>query len=233
MKAFYNNEKIKNFYLDRIKEHREADHLIQGTGWEDGKGCAIGCLFEDYDHSRMKDEWDVPEWFAHLTDKIFEGLSNEKAQLWPEKVVEAIPVGADVNECRNEILVWILEYVLQVFDHEKFPSVYKSVTDVLRLLKTRNKNMALWYDVQRAATDAPAYAPVTAPAIGASYVINVVSFAAAAAADVAAAAVASAANATDAAIYFSATTDYVTTNVAKEKFWTGLSEKVIELVSKL
>ncbi len=32
-----------------IRAHREADQLIKGTYWEDGKGCAIGCRYQSND----------------------------------------------------------------------------------------------------------------------------------------------------------------------------------------
>lgn len=35
-----------------IPSQDEADNIIRGTGWEDGKGCAIGCTLEKYDHAR-------------------------------------------------------------------------------------------------------------------------------------------------------------------------------------
>jgi hypothetical protein len=41
MKAFFNDEKIKQKYLKRVEQHRLADELIQGVTWEDGKGCRV------------------------------------------------------------------------------------------------------------------------------------------------------------------------------------------------
>lgn len=39
MKAFHNKQKIKDLYLKRLKDHYDADEIIKGTYWENGKGC--------------------------------------------------------------------------------------------------------------------------------------------------------------------------------------------------
>jgi hypothetical protein len=106
--AFHNDPAIKAKYLARVRQHREADHLIKGTGWEYGKGCAIGCTLEAYDHSRYPIELGIPEIIARLEDRIFEGLPNEKAMAWPERVLEAIRPGADLNGIWPKFAVWLM-----------------------------------------------------------------------------------------------------------------------------
>lgn len=108
MQAFFNKPELKQKYLDRVIAHREADNLVQGTGWSNGKGCAIGCTFEDYNHSKMRTEWDVPEALAYLEDRIFEGLPNDKAQVWPERFIKAIRVGSDHSKTHLKFLAWLL-----------------------------------------------------------------------------------------------------------------------------
>ena len=39
--SFHNDPKIKEKYLERVKAHQEADQIIKGLYWEDGKGCAM------------------------------------------------------------------------------------------------------------------------------------------------------------------------------------------------
>ena len=43
MLSFHGDESIKEKYLSRVKHHREMDNIIQGTGWQNGKGCSVGC----------------------------------------------------------------------------------------------------------------------------------------------------------------------------------------------
>jgi len=103
MDAFHNDPEIKQKYLARVRAHREADRLIQGTGWEQGRGCAVGCTLEAYDHARYPVELGLPTWLAYLEDRIFEGLPADQAMAWPARFLEAIPVGADVEPVRHRL----------------------------------------------------------------------------------------------------------------------------------
>ena len=78
--AYHNDEAIKEKYLNRLRAHREADELVQGVGWEhNGKtrGCAVGCTFDAYEHSRGPVEIGVPETLIYFQDAIFEGLPRD------------------------------------------------------------------------------------------------------------------------------------------------------------
>ena len=81
--AFFGDPAIKAKYMARLEAHAAADNIIQGTGWEDGKGCAIGCTFEDYDHTKYVTELNLPEALGCLEDRIFEGLANAEAKPMP------------------------------------------------------------------------------------------------------------------------------------------------------
>ena len=106
--AFFGDVSIKARYLARVKVHVAADAIIQGAGWEGGKGCAIGCTFEDYDHSKYESELNVPTAVARLEDVIFEGLPNSEAQKLPVGWLEAIPVGSDQSLTHWKFLHWLL-----------------------------------------------------------------------------------------------------------------------------
>lgn len=90
LRAFHNDQRIKDKFLARLKSHRAADELVKGIGWENGKGCAVGCTLDAYDHSLYPTELGLPEWLAGLEDAIFEGLPNAKAMAWPEQFLKAI-----------------------------------------------------------------------------------------------------------------------------------------------
>ena len=52
MLAFHGKPELKQFYVERAIKHREADEIVQGYGyWENGKGCAVGCLIKGIDCS--------------------------------------------------------------------------------------------------------------------------------------------------------------------------------------
>ena len=98
MKTFHGKQSVKDKYISRVKAHAKADRIIQGKGWENGKGCAVGCTLEDYKHSQYPIELGVPEWLAHLEDVIFEGLDKKEALYFPLEFLEAIPVGVNETE---------------------------------------------------------------------------------------------------------------------------------------
>lgn len=101
MKAFHADPAIKAKYLARVRAHREADNMVQGTGWSSGKGCAVGCTLEAYGHSRYPIELGLPVWLAHLEDVIFEGLPEKDAMAWPERFLSVIRVGVTADELEN------------------------------------------------------------------------------------------------------------------------------------
>lgn len=98
MKTFHNDPKIKEKYLKRLKQHAEADNIIQGIGWENGKGCAVGCTLENYGHGQYEIELGIPEWLAHLEDRVFEGLDAEQAKRFPVDFLESVPIGIEESE---------------------------------------------------------------------------------------------------------------------------------------
>lgn len=108
MQAFHGDQAVKDKYLERIRQHRAADEIIQGTGWDGRKGCAVGCTFERYDHNRGPIEIGVPAELMHLEDAIFEGLPVELAKDWPEQFLASIPVGADLSMVWPRLSLWIL-----------------------------------------------------------------------------------------------------------------------------
>lgn len=108
MLTFNNDPKVKDFYIDRLKAHQQADEIIQGTGWEKGKGCAVGCTLNKYDHKAYETELGIPRILAKLEDKIFEGMSNEQAKLFPLQFLTAVPVGVDLKDVYKKFFIWLL-----------------------------------------------------------------------------------------------------------------------------
>jgi hypothetical protein len=108
MKAFHDDSEIKAKYLARVRSHRAADELIHGKGWDGHRGCAIGCTLDGYDHSRYPIELGIPEQLAHLEDWLFERLPVDDSMAWPERVLTAIRVGADLSRVWPEFAIWML-----------------------------------------------------------------------------------------------------------------------------
>src|SRR5579859_6837818 len=99
MQAFYNDPALKAQYLERVRWHRANDELVQGVYWEkrDGRyvGCAVGCLAEtnDHPHEALAQQIGVPAPLLYVVDRLFEGMSAERAQAWPEAFIAAIEPG--------------------------------------------------------------------------------------------------------------------------------------------
>lgn len=106
MLAFKNKQSIKDKYIARVKAHYEADEIIKGIYWENGKGCAVGCTIEGSDHSKYEKELGIPEILARLEDGLFEEMSNEEAKSFPLRFLEAIPVGADLSLVFAKLVIW-------------------------------------------------------------------------------------------------------------------------------
>ncbi len=112
--AFKNTPTTQEQALAEAKAHREADQFIQGTWWEDGKGCSLGCQF----HSRKKAtesyfeaahrETGMPLDVCYMQERIFEGLPNNKAVFWNERVYSAIKPGADLSMVIPKLMLWML-----------------------------------------------------------------------------------------------------------------------------
>jgi hypothetical protein len=110
MLAYHGDPAIKEKYIARVRAHRLADHLIQGTGWSHTvqRGCAVGCTLESYDHARYPIELGIPTHVAYLEDALFELLPQELAMTWPERFLSAIRPGTDLSRVWSEWAIWAL-----------------------------------------------------------------------------------------------------------------------------
>ena len=117
MKAYFGKKTIKQKYLTRMITHRKADQLIHGTYWENNKGCAIGCITHSSCHSKFETELGLPIWLAHLVDWLFENMPNGKAMTFPERVLEAIPVGAPLELTYSKFCIFLLKEICKNTDH--------------------------------------------------------------------------------------------------------------------
>jgi hypothetical protein len=109
LRAFHDCAELKDHYLARVRAHAAADRLVQGTGWGNGKGCAIGCTLENYDHSQYPVELGIPLILAHLEDRMFELLPLVEAMTWPERFLDAVRPGADLTMVAWRFLAWLVE----------------------------------------------------------------------------------------------------------------------------
>jgi hypothetical protein len=131
MPAFHNDAAIKNTYVARIQSHADADELIHGEYWENGKGCAIGCLIHGSDHAKLADVLGVPLAICRLVDRLFEGLPNDKSKRFAVEWLSVIPVGVDLSRVQWKFLHWLLTEELAGREHPLVRDVVRQCADVL------------------------------------------------------------------------------------------------------
>ena len=237
MLAFYNDQAIKDKYLSRVRLHRAADEIVKGQYWEGGKGCAVGCTVHSSDHLAYETELGIPRIIARLEDRIFENLPNELAMTWPERFLDAIPVGKDLSRVWPKFAIFLLTDPTQCNSrHEQCGIVaghYQTTldggtVDWFAAAAAADAYAASAYAAAAAAdAAADAAAASAAYAAAAAYAYAAYAYAASAAAAAAAADAAAAAAAADAA---AAAYAY---RSAKEKAYIAQSEKLLELLAEV
>ena len=98
MLAFHKNPELKEQLLNQLQAHYDADEIIKGKYWENGKGCAVGCALHSADHSLGEELYGIPTVLWKLEDRIFEALPNQDAKEFPIQFIKAIPEGADLSK---------------------------------------------------------------------------------------------------------------------------------------
>ncbi len=168
MISFHNDKKIKAKYVARVIAHQKADHLIRGTGWDNGKGCAVGCTLEEYSHKKYESELGIPEWLARVEDTLFEGMSEKKSRTWPEKFLKACPVGVDLDKVKGKFMIVVVNRALKAVDQNRFPEVAAAMKAVVALYKAGSTDRAAFqaarqrcWDARRASAAASAAAATT------------------------------------------------------------------------
>jgi len=158
MKTF--NKPTQRKYIDRAIKHRKADEIVQGIYWEDGKGCAVGCLAHANEsaHEALEEQTGIPEWLIRLADTIFEGLEVGEYQKWPERFVTAMPKNKTHEymelKVKAPFLVYVWESTLKNFDHKKYPDVKKAVDWSIVLWKRDDIGSDDWNAAENAAWNA-------------------------------------------------------------------------------
>jgi hypothetical protein len=135
--AFHGSQAVKDKYVARVQRHAELDEIIQGTYWQNGKGCAIGCALHSGEHSRYEIELGLPTWLAYLEEGLFERMPETNAKTFPLRFLQAIPVGAELTQVRDKFQLWLLiDPEFGSINHTRVGSEqYNAVKQVAKLLE--------------------------------------------------------------------------------------------------
>lgn len=226
MKSFHDDPKIKQKYLDRVRQHRIADEIIKGTYWKKGKGCAVGCTVHSKSHRAYEIELGIPMILAKLEDAIFENLPNKLAMTWPERFLESIPIGADLSLIWPKYALWtLMDSKWGVFQYAKSDKTKIAIQTIADLYKEHISEEKIDRGKWRVAA-AAAYVATDADATTTAYAYAT-AYAAAYAYAAAAAAVTTAPSAVYDAVYVAAY------DAAYDKIRVAQSEKLLELLKSI
>ncbi len=240
--SYHNDENIKLKYLARVQAHFEADEIIKGKYWGNGKGCAVGCTIHGQNYAAYEIELGLPVWLAKLEDCLFEGMRNEDAKIFPVRFLESIPVGKSLDRVKWKFLLFVLDNCKDIIAKSSI-SIDQSLKD--DIIKCNEKITAVLKKALKIGfvdiTDAATFSYAASYASYASYASDVAVYAAAYAdadADAVAAAVAYAAYAADAgATYATATAAAAAYAVAayagaRSNTYKTYADKLIELLKE-
>jgi hypothetical protein len=233
--AFNNDPALAEMVRAQVNAHTAADEIIQGRYWENGKGCFIGCIAHSDSVNSVQELTGFPIMLTRIAEGIFEGLPNEKAKDFPQAVINAPRIGADLSLVSWKFLHWLIDDVLREHGTD---DVRASCAPALKIVSDKANGVEVPADAADAADAAAdaayaaaraAYAAARAAdaAARAAYAAARAAYAAARAADAAARAAYAAARAADAAAdaaYAAARAD------ARAAARISQAEKLIELL---
>jgi len=113
--AFHNDPALAAMVRAQVDAHTAADEIVQGKYWENGKGCFIGCLAHSNSTAKVQELTGFPIMLTRIAENIFEGLDNATAKGFPQAVVAAPPVGADLSLVPWQFLHWCVTDALRQY----------------------------------------------------------------------------------------------------------------------
>ncbi|MGY8605959.1 hypothetical protein ACTVH1_09685 [Gluconobacter cerinus] len=111
MQSFQDNPALKRSMLQKAQAFQASDDWNSRPVYWNGKGGSlVGGLLGSDDLDQWVEEFGLPKWMALLLDMVAVTLpSAEDAKAAQISLLEALPVGADLNACGNVVLVHFLK----------------------------------------------------------------------------------------------------------------------------
>lgn len=134
--AYHNDPALKAATIAEMASHREADRLVKGIYWKNGKGCAVGCLLKNDNHAEYERRFGIPQMLARLEDTIFEHLPDTDAMLWPERFLSAPKPGADLSLVGWQFLAFVVEETLSRPEAESIREACQPALEIVRAKAT-------------------------------------------------------------------------------------------------
>ena len=135
LQAFKNKQSLKQEIVSRMEEHIKLDQLVQGTGYDEssGKGCAVGCSINCYDHHSFADTLDVDIWIPQIYDQLHEGIDVKHITKFNLDFLNSIPIGMSKKES-DLVRLKLFYFMLTQIIPSKFQK-YKEIAAIIDLFK--------------------------------------------------------------------------------------------------
>ena len=127
--AYDNNPEIAAQIRAQVQHHYDADEIVHGKYWEDGKGCAVGCIVHGSDHSKFDEIFgEGGEACAYLLDALFESIPNGTAKELPRRFSLAVKPGSDMRMVVPQWIYWTLTENVKPTAYPQFQPFIDGVT---------------------------------------------------------------------------------------------------------
>ncbi len=158
--SYHGDPKIKQKVVSRMKAHIAADELKQGETGNNGKGCLVWCAIDIYDHELFSEKLGVDLWIPKFLDRVFEGMTPNKAQQFSLRFFETLPEGKTKKDT-DLIRLKILHYILTEILPKKYQK-QKNTAKIISMFEQAITGVTITSEQWRAATTAATAATTTA-----------------------------------------------------------------------
>ena len=153
--AFHSSPNLAEKVREQVNAHTAADEIIQGRYWENGKGCFIGCIAHGSDPAVVEQLTGFPIMLTKIAESIFEGLPNDIAKAFPQRIINAPRIGADLSLVSWKFLHWLVDDVLTEFADDKTRA---ACSPALEIVAAKLRGEEVSFDAAAYAARAAAYA---------------------------------------------------------------------------
>lgn len=146
--AFHNDPALAAMVRAQVDAHTAADEIVQGVYWENGKGCFIGCLAHSSSADKVQELTGFPPMLTRVAESIFEGLDNAAAKDFPQAVIAAPLVGADLSLVPWQFLHWCVTDALHQYAD---PATQAACAPAVQVLSDKARGVPVAADAADAA----------------------------------------------------------------------------------
>jgi len=127
--SFHADNLVKTKYLKIALDQK--NQIIKGQEWTLNSWMRSEPTIYASEHVYYEKDLGIPDWLVRIKYHILEGLKVERSRTWPIEFLQATPVGANLNQLKDGIIIFSIQRVLQKFDQKKYFDVAKSIGSVI------------------------------------------------------------------------------------------------------